>query len=340
MTRVAILLVALSSCTMETTPLGPGPTGPTGPVGDPGATGATGPEGATGLTGATGPTGAVCDTTRLDALEARLAALEPLAVRVAALEATQCPRGFTYDSTEPPYVVCKRTVSGVLDEMVKVGDFWIDRFEATKCGSGSLGSEHGQDTTALACSVAGATPQASITWFQAAAMCANAGKSVCTNAEWQTAVSGTPDPGSWPQVGSCTGPASTSNCNTCAGDPGLAGQAISCVSRFGAYDMIGNYWEWVADWWQAGQAWTQHAFSDGASIGSWPAGYGDGGDQTWGVDGRVDNGTGFVDGLPAGALRSGSCLDRTGAGAFTLHLNGAPSNMSGHLAARCCLRGQ
>ncbi|MBI5479491.1 MAG: tail fiber domain-containing protein [Deltaproteobacteria bacterium] len=56
MRRIAILLVALASCTMETTPLGPGPTGASGPEG---AIGATGEPGATGPSGATGPTGSI-----------------------------------------------------------------------------------------------------------------------------------------------------------------------------------------------------------------------------------------------------------------------------------------
>ena len=47
----------------------------------------------------------------------------------------------------------------------------------------------------FAVSLAGVTPSARITWFQAQAACANAGKRLPTNAEWQVAVAGTPDPG-------------------------------------------------------------------------------------------------------------------------------------------------
>jgi len=45
-----------------------------------------------------------------------------------------CPRGFTYDSSETQYVVCTRTFNNALDEVVKVGDYWIDRYEASWCG--------------------------------------------------------------------------------------------------------------------------------------------------------------------------------------------------------------
>ena len=54
---MALSLLAVASCSLETTPLGPGPTGPTGPEGLTGATGATGATGSTGVAGPTGPTG-------------------------------------------------------------------------------------------------------------------------------------------------------------------------------------------------------------------------------------------------------------------------------------------
>jgi hypothetical protein len=39
------------------------------------------------------------------------------------------------------------------------------------------------------------TPSTDITWFQAQEACANAGKRLPSNAEWQVGVNGTPDPG-------------------------------------------------------------------------------------------------------------------------------------------------
>jgi len=50
-------------------------------------------------------------------------------------------------------------------------------------------------TTVYAVSLAGVTPAHSITWFQAAAACANASRRLLTNVEWQVAALGTPDPG-------------------------------------------------------------------------------------------------------------------------------------------------
>ncbi len=83
-------------------------------------------------------------------------------------------------------------------------------------------------------------PSANITWFQAQEACANARKRLPTNAEWQVGANGTPDPG--PDNG-------TTDCNTAsAGSASLTGARTSCVSTRGAFDMVGNLAEWVADW--------------------------------------------------------------------------------------------
>ena len=83
-------------------------------------------------------------------------------------------------------------------------------------------------------------PSASITWFQAQEACANSGKRLPTNAEWQVGANGTPDPA--PDNG-------RTDCNTAtAGAASSTGSRISCVSARGAFDMVGNVAEWVADW--------------------------------------------------------------------------------------------
>ena len=57
--------------------------------------------------------------------------------------------------------------------------------------------------------------------------------------EWQVAANGTPDPG--PDNG-------TTDCNTAGEGPSLTGTRSGCVSARGAFDMLGNLAEWVADW--------------------------------------------------------------------------------------------
>lgn len=91
-----------------------------------------------------------------------------------------------------------------------------------------------------AASLAGVKPSALISWFQAQQACKNARKRLPSNAEWQAAVVGTPDPG--PDNG-------TTDCKTASFGGALAtGSRSACVSADGAFDMVGNVDEWVADW--------------------------------------------------------------------------------------------
>ena len=74
------------------------------------------------------------------------------------------------------------------------------------------------------------------------APCENARKRLPSNAEWQAAVIGTPDPG--PDNG-------TTDCNSTyqvGQEPTRTGSRSGCVSSRGAFDMVGNLHEWVADW--------------------------------------------------------------------------------------------
>jgi formylglycine-generating enzyme required for sulfatase activity len=92
----------------------------------------------------------------------------------------------------------------------------------------------------FAASLPGVTPSADITWFQAQAACANALKKLPSYADWQQGMLGTPDPG---------GDNSSTDCNTDSVFAAVAtGSRSACVSSWGAYDMVGNLYEWVADW--------------------------------------------------------------------------------------------
>ena len=83
-------------------------------------------------------------------------------------------------------------------------------------------------------------PSTYLTWFQAAAAARNSGKRLPTNAEWQVAAFGTPDPGT---------DDGTIDCNIAPlGDTVSTGSRSACVSDVGAFDMVGNASEWVADW--------------------------------------------------------------------------------------------
>lgn len=119
------------------------------------------------------------------------------------------------------------------------------------CGEG------GQNCTndVFALSLPQVKPSAQLSWFQALAACKNSGKRLPSNIEWQAAALGTPDPG--PDDG-------TTSCNTggVVSAPTLTGSRSGCASADGAFDMVGNLYEWVADW--------SPRSSDGCG-GAWPS---------------------------------------------------------------------
>jgi len=100
--------------------------------------------------------------------------------------------------------------------------------------------DDGNDCSDLyAVSIPGVQPSISNTWFQAQQACANVGKRLLTNAEWQMAAAGTPAPDI--DNGSTA-------CNIItAGTAVNTGSRANCQSRWGTFDMVGNVGEWVAD---------------------------------------------------------------------------------------------
>ena len=98
-------------------------------------------------------------------------------------------------------------------------------------------------TDFYAVSIPGVIPSRSITWFQAAAACRNAGKELLPNNVWQVAALGTPDTGGGADDGVTT-------CNTDGLALGLVptGSRAACISDVEVFDMVGNVSEWVADW--------------------------------------------------------------------------------------------
>ncbi len=142
----------------------------------------------------------------------------------------------------------------------------------------------------FAVSVAGVTPSAYGTWFQAVEACGNSGKRLPSNVEWQKAVTNTPD----------NGDNGTTNCNVASAAAVVStGSRSVCMSSAGAFDMVGNLAEWVADWVPA---------SEGPCPG-------------WGVfsnDAMCLTGASTVATSPGALVRGGSYSDGTGAGSLSV----------------------
>ena len=143
-----------------------------------------------------------------------------------------------------PTTINKKLVKKIQQGKAKAAD--LAAGGATQLGVGSDNyapcADSGQNCSddIYAVSLPGVPPSANLTWFQAQAACENARKRLPSNAEWQAAVIGTPGPG--PDNG-------TTDCNTASAFAAVStGARSACVSSRGAFDMVGNLYEWVADW--------------------------------------------------------------------------------------------
>ena len=259
---------------------------------------------------------------------------------------TGCRRPWVHDSGITDFDLCRRDK----DEMVKVGDFWVDRYEMAlvdkdrwangSCsGSGKLIEfgpsaigfpRSGNWTTKMyACSIKGVKPTTEISWFQAAQACAASGKHLCTNAEWQVAAART----------------LTKNCNAYqkAKELTTTGKFASCQSAWGAQDMVGNASELVALWGQTGYGWMTKAPVSGAGeneyfliskwLGAWPE------TRSANINGRVQvEGDVWTNGLPATARRGGDFTKDKGVTELSMEMHISPAYMSRSTGARCCMR--
>ena len=122
-------------------------------------------------------------------------------------------------------------------------------------------------------------------------------------------MAGTPDPG--PDNG-------TTDCNTASAFEAVAtGSRSGCVSARGAFDMVGNLYEWVADW-----------VPRSTACGTWSAGVSPTGDDQC-LAGAATTGE------PGALLRGGSFVIGTSAGPLAILATNPPSNSNGTVGFRC-----
>ena len=87
-----------------------------------------------------------------------------------------------------------------------------------------------------------------VDWSMAKAYCEWRGARLPTEAEWEKAARGT-DGQIYPWIGNDVDCAHA-NFKGCGGDTVEVGSYKQGVSAYGLYDMAGNVWEWVSDWYQ------------------------------------------------------------------------------------------
>jgi formylglycine-generating enzyme required for sulfatase activity len=171
-------------------------------------------------------------------------------------------------------------------------------------------AKSGQNCTddVYAVSLPGVIPSSNITWFQAQQACANAGKRLPTNAEWQAAAAGTPDPG--PDDGATL-------CNTASGRRLPTGSRSRCVSADGAFDMVGNALEWVAEW-----------MPRSTTCGSWSAGISPTGDSECLLGAATT-------GEPGALFRGGDFETEASSGPFAVEADASPASGGTGTGFRC-----
>jgi formylglycine-generating enzyme required for sulfatase activity len=203
----------------------------------------------------------------------------------------------------------------------------------TSCTYGPTFPDNGSWTEPVyAAAIPGVLPSSCITWFQAAQACRLVGKRLLTNEEWQVVASGTPDPGDADD--------GTTTCNTKSEAPSQTGSRRACVSSWGAHDMAGNVWEWVADWMDLAQ---------GETCGRWGPDFGDDltcvgpnvadPQPTPGSAAAVPRQPREIPGInphmPGGVIRGGNFATGTRNGIFAVFAGGPPNSRSRSTGFRC-----
>jgi formylglycine-generating enzyme required for sulfatase activity len=97
-------------------------------------------------------------------------------------------------------------------------------------------------------------PVIDVNWNMANAYCEWRGAYLPSEAEWEKSARGTEESiYAWSQDLDCTyaNYSGGQNGSDCVGDTTPVGSYVSGQSTYGAYDLAGNVWEWVNDWYSS-----------------------------------------------------------------------------------------
>ncbi len=132
---------------------------------------------------------------------------------------------------------------------VYVDAFYMDKYEVTNALYAACVNEGGcsQPHDPVYYNDAGYTshPVVYVDWNQAVGYCRWRGARLPSEAEWEKAARG-PDERTYPWGEDLD--CSKANYIGCNGGTSAVGSHENSASPYGAYDLSGNAWEWVADW--------------------------------------------------------------------------------------------
>lgn len=139
---------------------------------------------------------------------------------------------------------------------IYLDDFWMDKLEVTnalykrcadagKCSAPNLTSSFTRNSY-YGNAQFDNFPVIHISWNDANAYCAWAGKKLPTEAQWEKAARGT-DARAYPWGNAFDKDKLNSSAGG-KGDTTAVGSYPAGASPYGALDMAGNVWEWVTDW--------------------------------------------------------------------------------------------
>lgn len=245
----------------------------------------------------------------------------------------------------PTSLSCKYNVD---DIMIKVGNFWVDKYESTVLlvneqglgtriddpkfgGFDSLGKTgNGLNVPLNAIAVSQRRQGSSgFSYFVAEQTAINNGKHIIRNEQWQAAAAGT-------QRSNATGMQ--------AGGELWEHINTADIARYGVVGCAGSLWEWTSSWGQYGEHYSGspanwYDWPGAGSYTEWDANFDSYGDDiVINVAGRAytrQDSARYVQGLPSALVRGGSWGDHNRAGIFAVIADGAPSYYGFEVGFRC-----